>query len=161
MATIEELQEENGVQDTQMPSMSPPHDTNEPTKIIIVKDVFYSSAQNIDPLTREHQNQILDQSIVDARSGKNIILVSIDELHKVVADITRDKVNTQEQPFSIASTSSGQPLIQILLDSSKKVNRTIKVDLVKQRYTTIEEKEKTKDQPNAQTQGPSQITVID
>ena len=30
MATIEEQQEEQSVQDTQMPSMSPPHDTSIP-----------------------------------------------------------------------------------------------------------------------------------
>ena len=94
MATTKEKQEEKSVQDTQMPSMSPPHDTSIPTNIIIVKDVPNSSSQDINPLTTRDLKKILDQSTLQAIFCENPILVSVDELQKVVANITRDKINT-------------------------------------------------------------------
>ena len=39
MAMVEEQQEEQSVQDTQMPSVIPPHDTNVTIETLIVKDV--------------------------------------------------------------------------------------------------------------------------
>ena len=39
MATTKEYQEEKSVQDTQMPTMSPPHDKDWPKNTINVKDV--------------------------------------------------------------------------------------------------------------------------
>ena len=64
MATTEqkEKQEEQGVQDTQMPPPSPPHVTITPIETLIVKDVTDTSCQNINPLTIEHISKILDQS---------------------------------------------------------------------------------------------------
>lgn len=67
----------------------------------------------------------------------------------------------QEPPFPIPSTTSAQILIETLVDSFTKVDTTIRIDIVEQRQTTIEEKETKNDQPNAQTQGASQIIVID
>ena len=141
--------------------MSPPHDTSMPAEAIIVKDVLDSSAQNINPLTTEDLKKILDQSTLQARLCENPVLVSVDELQKAIAEITRDKVNTQEPPFFIPSTTSDQPLIQTSVDTSTKVDTTIKVDLVEQRQTTIEEKETTINQPDAKKQGASQIIVIE
>ena len=112
MATADEQQAEQSVQDTQMSVMSPPHDINTPTETIIVKDVLVISPQNINPLTIEDLKKILDQSTLQARLCENPILVSVDELQKVVDDITRDKVNTQEPPIFISTTTSAQPLIQ-------------------------------------------------
>ena len=43
MATVVEQQIEQSVQDTQLPTMSPPHDTNTPVKIVTVKDVLDNS----------------------------------------------------------------------------------------------------------------------
>ena len=82
------------MQDTQFPALSPIHDTDTPSDTIIVKDFPDSSAQNINPLTVEDLKKILDQSTLQARLCDNPVLVNVDELHKVVADITRDKVNT-------------------------------------------------------------------
>ena len=83
------------VQDTQMQSMSPLHDTNAPIETIIVKDVPDSSAQNIIPLTTIVVKKILDQSTLQARLCEILVLVNVDELQKVVPNITRDKVNTK------------------------------------------------------------------
>ena len=98
MATTEEQQEEKSVQDTQILSMIPPHDTNEPIDIITIKDVPGISAQNINPFTAKDLKKILDHSILQEGFCENLVLVNVDELQKVVADITREKVNTQEPP---------------------------------------------------------------
>ena len=44
MATAEEQQEEQSVQDTQMPSVIPTHDTSVTIETIIIKDVSTVSA---------------------------------------------------------------------------------------------------------------------
>lgn len=44
MATTDEQQTKQSVKDTQMPTMSPPHDTNTPIETITVKDVLDSSS---------------------------------------------------------------------------------------------------------------------
>ena len=77
--------------------------------------------------------KILDQSTLQARLCENLVLVSVDELQKVVAKITRDKVNTHEPLSPIPSTTSAQPLIQTSVESSTKVDTIVKVDLVGQR----------------------------
>ena len=96
------------MQDTQMSSVSPPHDTSTTIETIIVKDVSNVSAQNINPLTVDDLKKILDQSTLQEKLCENPILVSVDELQKVVADITRDKVNTKEPP-SIPTVTHVQP----------------------------------------------------
>lgn len=55
-----EQQEEQNVQDTQLPSVSPQHVTNENTKIVTIKDVFDVIAQNINPLIEEDLKKMLD-----------------------------------------------------------------------------------------------------
>ena len=133
MATIEDQQSEQSVQDTQMPTMSPPHETNRPTEIITMKDISDGLAQNINPLTIEDLKKILDQSTLQARLCENPVLVSVEELQKVVADIARDKVNTQEPPSSTPLATSAQALVQTSKDTSAKVDTTIRVDMAKQK----------------------------
>ena len=143
------------MQDPQLLPLSPPHDTNTPIENIIVKDVPDNSGQNINPLTVENLKKILDQSTLQTQLCNNPILVSVDELQKVVANIIRDKVNTQEPPSTIPLATSDQPLIQTL------------VDLVEQKQAeeekTIEEKIGQIDAsiPKAHEQGAIQIIVID
>ena len=60
MATTKEQQEEQSVQDTQMSTLSPPHDTSTPVETIIVKDVPNISPQNINSLIVEDLKKILD-----------------------------------------------------------------------------------------------------
>ena len=166
MATTEEQQTKQSVQDTQMLATSPPHDTSTPAKTIIVKDVPDSSSQNINPLNVEDLKKILDQSTLQARLCENPILVSVEELQKAVADITRDKVNTQEPRSTIPLATSAQTLVQTLDDTSTKVDTTVKVDIVDTSQTT-KVKELTKEQagqidvfvPNAQTQGAPQLII--
>ena len=94
-------------------------------------------------------------------------MVSEDELQKVVPDITRDKVNPQEPPFSTAIATCGQSQEQKLQDTSTKVDTIVKVVMIKQQTKIVEET--TKEQagqidapvPTAQTQGALQIIVID
>ena len=87
-------QREQSVLDTQLPPLSPPHDTFTPTDTITIKDVPDNSSQNIIPLTIEDLKKILDQTTLQAQLCNNPVLVSVDELQKVVANLTRDKVNT-------------------------------------------------------------------
>lgn len=93
MEIVDEKKIDQSVQDTQLPTLSPPHDTNTPTYTIIVKDVPNNSAQNINQLNVEDLKKILNQSTLQAQLCDNIVLFSVDELQKVVANITRDKVN--------------------------------------------------------------------
>ena len=100
MAPADRQQEEQSVEITQVPALSPPCDTNIPAKAILVKDVSDSTPQNINPLTIEDLNKILDQSTQQARLCENVVLVSVEEYQKIVAHTTRDKVNPQEPPLA-------------------------------------------------------------
>lgn len=93
--TIYEQQEKNE-QDTQLPPPSPPHVTITPIETIKVKDVVDTSCQNTNPLIVEDLSKILDQSTQQAHLCTNLILVSVDELQKVVVDPKEVKVKTQE-----------------------------------------------------------------
>ena len=53
MATTDQKQQEQSVQDTQMPPPSPPHVTTTPVDLVTVQDVPDTSGQNINPLTIE------------------------------------------------------------------------------------------------------------
>ena len=68
------------MQDTQVPPLSPHHDTITLIDIVIVKDILDNSAQNINPLTAKDLKKILDQSTLQAQLCNNPILVSVDEL---------------------------------------------------------------------------------
>ena len=98
------------MQDTKMPHPSPPHVAITPIETIIVKDVTKKSCQNLNPLTTKDLFKILDQSTLQARLCTNPILVSVDEIQKVVVDPSRVKVNPQEPHFVSIATST-----QILL----------------------------------------------
>ena len=85
-------------QDKQLANVSPQHITSENIETIIVKDVFDVIAQNINPLIEKDLKKILDQSTLQEKLCDNPILVSVDEIHKIVTDTTREEVNTQEPP---------------------------------------------------------------
>ena len=76
-------EQEQSVQDTQLPPPSPLH-TITPTETIKIKDVTDTSSQNINPLTVEDLSKILDQSTQLAQLCSSPILVSVDELQKSV-----------------------------------------------------------------------------
>lgn len=159
METTEDQQIDQKLQDTQLLALSPPHDTNTLEDTIKVKDVPKILAQNINPLTTEDLKNILDQSTLQDKLCNNLVLVSVDEIQKVVADITRDKVNKQEPPFSIPTATSGQPIVQTLKDTSAKVDTTVKVVMTGQQTQTIEEPTNEQERqtkvsvPTAKTQG--------
>ena len=139
MTISEEQKTEQSVQDTQLPPLSSAHDTNTPADTIKVKGVPDNFGQNINPLTIEDLKKILDQSTLQAQLCNNPILVSVDELQKVVVDITREKVNTQEPPFIIPTTTCGQPQEKTLEDTLVKVDTIVKVVMIEQQTKTTEE----------------------
>ena len=100
MTIIEQQQDEQSVQDTQMSSVSPPYDTSV-TETITIKDVSNASTQNINPLIANDLKNILDQSTLQPKLCDNPILVNVEELQKAITEVTRDKVNPQEPPTSI------------------------------------------------------------
>ena len=55
----------------------------------------------------------------------NPILVSVEELQKVVAEITKEKVNTQESPSQTPTATSGQPQEQQAQDATAKVDSIV------------------------------------
>ena len=85
------------MQDTQLPPPSPPH-TITPVETIKIKDVVDTSCQNINPLTTEDLSKILDQSTQLAQLCSSPILVSVDELQKLVDKLKKVKVSPQEPP---------------------------------------------------------------
>ena len=100
-----------------MPPPSPPHVIITPRNTIIVKDVLDIFSQNINPLTTNDLKRILDQSTQQSKLCSNHVLVSVNELQKVVADTIRDKVNPQEPPFIISTATSGQLQIKAIVTS--------------------------------------------
>ena len=83
MATAEEQQIEQSVQDTQLPPLSPPHISSTPTNIVTMQDVPDNSGWNINPLTTEDLKKILHQTTLQAQLCTNLVLVSVEELQKV------------------------------------------------------------------------------
>ena len=75
-----------------------------------MKDVLDKSPQNINPLTIEDFKKIFDQSTLQARLCEHLVLVTMDEIQKEIANITMEKKNTQEPPISILIATSAQPL---------------------------------------------------
>ena len=146
MATTEEQQTKQSVPDTQLPPLRPPHDTSTPADTITLQNVPNNSCQNINPLTAEDLKKVLNQTTLQAQLYTNLVLVSVEELQKAIADITRDKVNLEEPPSHIPTTISGQPLEQIAVDTSTKVDSTIQVLMIEHKIQSIEEKEPTQEQ---------------
>ena len=66
-------------------------------------------------------------------------MVSVEELQKVVTEVTRDKVNPQEPPSFIPSVTQVQTLTQTIVDTSTKVDISIKIDTIEQKQTVEEE----------------------
>ena len=81
-----------------MPPPSPPHSTITPAETIKIKDVVDTSYKNINPSTVEDLTNILDQSTQQAKLCSSPILVSVDELQKLVDKLKEVKVPPQEPP---------------------------------------------------------------
>ena len=60
-------------------------------------------------------------------------MVSVEELQKVVTDITREKVNPKEKPSIIPSITNVQPLVQTKVDTSTEVDTSVKIDTVEKK----------------------------
>ena len=89
-------QQDQSVQDTQLPPPSPPHSPITPVEIIKIKNVVDTSCQNINPLIVEDLTKILDQSTKKARLCSSPILISVDELQKLVEKLKEIQgVNTR------------------------------------------------------------------
>ena len=83
------------MQDTQLPPHSPPHSTITPAETIKIKDIVDTCSQSIKPLTTEDISKILDQSTQAVRLCTSPILVSVDELQKLVEKLKEVKVKIQ------------------------------------------------------------------
>lgn len=81
-----------------MPPHSPPHTISTPTVNVTIKDVIDTSGQNINPLTVEDLKRILHQKTLQSQLCTSPVLVSVEELQRTIAEITKDKVNLQELP---------------------------------------------------------------
>ena len=117
MVTVEQQHIDQSVQDTQLPPPSPPHIFPTPVDTINVQGVLENFGQNINPLTIEDLKKILHQTTLQAQLCTNLVLVSVEELKKAVANITREKVNPQEPPSHIPIATSGQPKEQAIQDT--------------------------------------------
>ena len=106
METAQQQQIDQSVQDTQLPPASPPHVTSTPVDTVTVQDIPKTSSQNINPLTVQDLKKILYQTTLQSQLCTNPILVSVEELQKVVAKITKEKVNPQEPPSHIQIATS-------------------------------------------------------
>ena len=91
-------QQDQSVQDTQLPPTNPPHSTITPTEIIKIKDVVHTSSQNINQLTVEDLTKILDQTTLQAQLCTSPILVSVEELQKSIDKLKEGEVAPQEPP---------------------------------------------------------------
>ena len=110
-----------------MPPLSPPHVTPMPVDSMIVQDVLDTSGQNINPLTIEDLKKILHQTSLQAQLCTNLILVSLEELQKLVVEITKEKLNTQKPASHTQKATSVQSQEQATLDTIAKVD-SIKLD---------------------------------
>ena len=68
------------------------------------KNQPFNSSQNINPLTIEDLSKILDQSTQAVRLCSSPILVSVDELQKLVDKLKEVKVSPQEPPKTTQTT---------------------------------------------------------
>lgn len=134
---------------------SPPQASIPPTDIIKITNVLDTFGQDINPLTTEDLKIILDQSKQQAILCKDPVLVSIDELQKLVESTVKDKVSTQEPP-SITTTSSQFEIPTSIIDATRQKKSPAIEKGTKQTGQTI-----TSD-PKAQIQSAlPQITIID
>ena len=89
----------------------------------------------------EDLTKILNPSTQQARLCNNPILVSVDELQKVVANSSRDKVNPKEPPSIISTTTSVQILVPTSPVPSARVDTFKIVDTMLQKLTIEEDKD--------------------
>ena len=87
-----EMQEDQSVQDTQPTPPSPPQFITTPAKVVKIKDVVDTTSQDINSLTIEDLTNILNQSTHQAQLCTNPILVSVEELKKLVEKIKKGEV---------------------------------------------------------------------
>ena len=66
MATVDQQQKDQSVQDTQIPPPSRPHVTPTPIDLVVAQDVPDTFGQNINPLTIEDLKKILHQTSLQA-----------------------------------------------------------------------------------------------
>ena len=132
-----EQQEKKSAQDTQLPNVNPQQITSVNTKIVTVKDVSNLIAQNINPLTEEDLKKILDQSTLYTKLCDNPILVSVDELQKIMTNTKREDVNTQEPPTITHQVTCVQPLDKVPKATLEKVD-IVEVDTLETLATTEE-----------------------
>lgn len=162
MATIDQQQQDQSLKDTQMSLPNPKHVTPTPVDLVIVQDVPDTSGQNVNPLTIEDLKKILHQITLQAQLCANLVLVSVEELQKVVAMITKEKVNPKDPPSHTKTSTSGQPQEKTTQDESARVDTTVTMT-----STTEQEGKKKKGQQDTsitttQSQGaPPHITIID
>ena len=93
-----EMQQDQSVQDTQLPPPSPPQSIATPAEVVKIKDLDDTSSRDINPLTVEDLTKILDQTTHQAQLYTNPILVSVQELQKSVEKIKKGEVKPQEPP---------------------------------------------------------------
>ena len=108
-----------------MPPPSPPHVTSTHVDSVVVQDVPNTFGQNINPPTTENLKKILHQTSLQAQLCIYPILVSVEELQKDVAKITKEKVNPQEPPSHTQIATSGQPQEQVVQDTFSRVDSTV------------------------------------
>ena len=99
-----EMQQDQSVQDTQLPPPSPPQSIATPAEVVKIKDVDDTSNRDISPLTAEDLTKILDQSTHQAQLCTKPIVVSVEELQKSVEKIKKGEVKPQEPPQVTCTT---------------------------------------------------------
>ena len=152
-AIAEEQQQEQSVQDTQLPPPSPPHVATPPAGLDIVKDVPDTSGQNINPLNAEDLKKILHQTTLQSELCTNPVLVSVEELQRAMAEIKKKKVNPQEPPSQISTATTDQPTEKVDKETPAKVDASATQDLQGQKDTSVS---------TAQTQSAfPRITIVD
>ena len=88
--------------------------------------------------------------------------MSVEELQKAVAKITKEKVNTQEPPSQTPTTTSEQPQEQQAQDASTKVDSTVIVSSTTKDQDKEKIGQKDTSTPTTLSQGaPPLITIID
>ena len=148
-----ETQQDQSVQDTQLPPPSPPHTTDTPAEVVKIKDVVDTTSQNINPLTAEDLTKILDQETKQAQLCDNPIVVSVEELQKTVDKVKEGEVKPQEPPQTTYTTRlSFQPPplpLRITMEAHQESSRTAGevIDISVQKVstppsTTTQEKDK-------------------
>ena len=108
-----------------MPPPSPTHVKPTLANLVTIQDVLDTSSPNVNPLTIEDLKKIIHQTSIEAQLCNNEILVSVEELQKVVAEITKEKVNPQEPPSHTTIDTSGKLQEQVAQDTSTRFDSIV------------------------------------